>query len=485
MDIGGFSIIYMLYILLAAGLSIHLLLDNKTPQSTFAWILAIFLIPYAGAIIYLMGGLNWRRRRLVKLRAEDVFKERIGNIIASQSAQIRDSYAELSSDVAKTLNITLNTGNAIVTQDNAVTIFHQGSEKFLQLFKDLEAAEHSIHLEYFIFRDDETGTRIIEVLERKALEGIEVRVLVDGDGSRPTLSRKMRRRLRKSPIQFRNFLDPANIVTAWLINYSMHRKIIVIDGNIAYTGGMNIGTEYITGSPRFASWRDTHLRFATGGAALLLQSIFIADWVNSGGTIERYEPYLSRKLSEEKPQRLLPVQMLCSGPDSRWNSIHKLYLTMISNADRKVLIQSPYFVPDESIAAAIETAALSGVAVEIMITGEPDKKIPFWVAHTFFEPLLAAGVKIYLYEAGFFHVKSLIIDDSLVTTGSCNMDQRSFFLDYELNAVVYDQVTAIEMANQFDTDRKSCRELTIEDYQKMRRITKFRNSIFRTIAPLL
>lgn len=485
MDIAGFSIIYILYIVLAVGLSIQLLLDNKTPQSTFAWILAIFLIPYAGAIIYLMGGLNWRRRRLVKLRAEDVFKERIGNIIEAQSAQIRDSYAELSSDVAKTLNITLNTGNAIVTQDNAVTIFHQGRDKFLQLYQDLEDAEHSIHLEYFIFRDDETGTRIIEVMERKALEGVEVRFLVDGDGSRPTLSRKMRRRLRKGPIQFRNFLDPANIVTAWLINYSMHRKIIVIDGKIAYTGGMNIGTEYITGSPRFDSWRDTHLRFAKGGAALLLQSIFIADWVNSGGKIDQYEPYLSTRRSGEKTQRLLPVQMLCSGPDSRWNSIHKLYLTMISNADRKVLIQSPYFVPDESIAAAIETTALSGVAVEIMITGKPDKRIPFWVAHTFFEPLLAAGVKIYLYEAGFFHVKALIIDDSLVTTGSCNMDQRSFFLDYELNAVVYDQVTAMEMSNQFEIDRKSCRELKLEDYQKMRRITKFRNSIFRTIAPLL
>mgnify|MGYP000303695384 CR=1 FL=1 len=484
MGIGDFSIFYILYIVLAVGLSIQLLLDNKTAQSTFAWILAIFLIPYAGAIIYLMGGLNWRRRKLVRIRPEDVFGERMGSLLAEQAEQIEAAYELIGSDAAKLLTVTMKTGNAIVTQDNQVELYHTGRDKFERLFADLEAAESSIHIEYFIFRDDETGNHILDILERKHREGVEVRVLLDGAGSRATFSRRGRRRLRRSGIQYRNFLDPANIVSAWLINYSMHRKIVVIDGKVAYTGGMNIGTEYITGGPRFDSWRDTHMRITGGGGVILLQSIFMADWINSGGRVENPGRYLSEG-ADPVPERLLPVQMLCSGPDSTWYTIHKLYLTMITNANRKVIIQSPYFVPDESIAAAIETTALSGVEVQLMITGKVDKAIPFWAAHTFFEPLLKAGVKIYLYEAGFFHVKAIIIDDSMVTIGSCNMDQRSFFLDYELNTVFYDQKIALEMSSRFEEDRTCCREVTLESYREIGKLQKLRNSAFRIFAPLL
>jgi len=484
LEIGGFSIFYILYVVLAIGLSVQLLLDNKTPQSTFAWILALFLIPYAGAVIYLMGGLNWRRRKLVKLRPEEVFGERMKDLLVEQAIQIQNSYSQIGSDISKILTITMKTGNAIITQDNKLEIFHTGKDKFERLFEDLESAKNSIHMEYFIFRNDEMGNRIIDILERKANEGLEVRFLVDGAGSRPAFTRKGRRRLKKSKVQFRNFLDPANIITAWLINYRMHRKIVVIDGKTAYTGGMNLAAEYITGRPRFDSWRDTHLRLSGGGAVVLLQSVFIADWVNSG-IIETYGKYIDGNACDKNPDRLLPVQILCSGPDSHWYSIHKLYLTMISNADSKVMIQSPYFVPDESIAAAIETAALSGVEVSLMMTGRADKYIPFWVAHTFFEPLLLAGVKIYLYEAGFFHVKSLIIDDIMATVGSCNVDQRSFSLDYELNTVLYDQKTAMELTTQFERDLKSCRQFTLEDYKAIGRLRKFRNSAFRIVAPLL
>jgi len=485
LQIGGFSIFYILYFVLAIGLSIQLLLDNKTPQSTFAWILALFLIPYAGAVIYLMGGLNWRRRKLVKIRPEEVFGERMKDLLAEQALQIQDSYSQIGSDISKILTITMKTGNAIVTQNNTLEIYHSGKEKFERLFEDLESAKDSIHMEYFIFRDDEMGNRIIDILERKANDGLEVRFLVDGAGSRPTFTRKGRRRFKKSKVQFRNFLDPANIITAWLINYRMHRKIVVIDGKIAYTGGMNLAAEYITGFPRFESWRDTHLRFSEGGAVVLLQSVFIADWVNSGGIIDSYGQYIDGHACDKKTNRLLPVQILCSGPDSHWFSIHKLFLTMISNANTKVMIQSPYFVPDESIAAAMETAALSGVEVSLMMTGKADKYVPFWVAHTFFEPLLLAGVKIYLYEAGFFHVKSLIIDDIMATVGSCNVDQRSFFLDYELNTVMYDQKTAMRLAAQFEQDLESCRQFTLEDYRSIGRLKRFRNSAFRIVAPLL
>lgn len=483
MEIGGFSIFYLVYMVIAIGLSIQLLLDNKTPQSTFAWILALFLIPYGGAIIYIMGGLNWRRRRLVRLRPEDLFAETMQRIIDEQRTQIEDQYSNLGSDISKILTLTLRSGNAIVAQVKRLEFFFEGRILFERLMEDLRGAEHSIHIEYFIFRYDEVGKEIVSILKQKVAEGVEVRFLVDGAGSRPTFSGKGRRMVKNSRIEFRNFLDPANIVTAWLINYSTHRKIVVIDEKIAYTGGMNVGTEYITGGKRFDSWRDTHMRFEGGSSIALLQSIFIADWVNSGGQVQDPARYLRDTYQEI--EGTIPVQMLCSGPDSRWYSIHQLYFTMIANADRRVIIQSPYFVPDESIAQAMESAALTGVEVNLMITGCPDKRIPFWVAHTFFEPLLKAGVHIYLYEAGFFHAKTIVIDDVLSTTGSCNMDQRSFFLDYELNAVIYSEQAAKVLIQQFERDLEKCREMTLEDYGRIRRLSKFRNSVFRTIAPLL
>jgi cardiolipin synthase len=298
-----------------------------------------------------------------------------------------------------------------------------------------------------------------------------------------TLSQRGRRKLVEAGVEFRNFLNPASILGAWVINYRNHRKIVVIDGKIAYTGGMNIGEEYISGGRRFRTWRDTHMRF-TGEVVALLQSAFLADWFNSNGTVGRLEDYFQHQ-EDQSAKRFLPVQILCSGPDSDWYSIQQLYFNLIANADQKVLIQSPYFVPDDSIRIAMETAALSGVDVRLMMTGIPDKHIPFWAAHTYFDNLLSAGVKIYLYEKGFFHSKAVIIDDKIVTSGSCNMDVRSFFLDYELNAVFYDEKTAKMFSDQFEKDMENCILLTLEMHRTSGIPSKLRNSVCRIFSPLL
>lgn len=484
LEIGGFSIFYIVYLLTAISFSIQVLLDNKTAQSTVAWILAMFLVPYAGVVFYLLSGINWRKRKLVKQRPEELFGKQLSKVLDRQKRFLSDERPFIGSDLHKVMTMTMKTANAVITEHDRVTVYNRGDKLFDDLLHDLEQAKSSIHIEYFIFRDDELGKRILSILKQKAEQGLEVRFLVDGAGSKLTFSYLGRRRLRKSKVMFRNFLDPGNIVTAWLLNYSSHRKIVVIDNKIGYTGGMNIGQEYIDGAGRFESWRDTHLRFE-GDSVSILQAIFLADWVNSGGRVIDPERFFEDKTIDPLMENAFGVQLISSGPDSNWYAIQQLYFTMITNANERVIIQSPYFVPDESIAIALETAALSGIEVNLMMTGCPDKRIPYWVAFTFFEPLLRAGVNIYLYKAGFLHTKVVIADDLISTSGSCNMDQRSFFLDYELNAIFYDKQVTRTFIDHFEEDIKQCEKLTLEKYQQISRAAKFRNSVFRMISPLL
>ena len=484
MEIGGFSIFYIISLVLAVSFSIQLLFDNKTAQSSLAWIMAMFLIPYVGVGAYVLSGINWRKRKLVKYRPEELYGTYLSDVLAHQRELINEKKEHIGSDMHKIMMMTMRAANGVVMGNNDCRIYHTGEPHFADLIEDLKGARKTIHIEYFIYRDDEIGGEILEILKAKAAEGVEVRLLVDGAGSKFTFSRRGRRRLRRSQVEYRNFLDPSNVFFAWLLNYSSHRKIVVIDNRISYTGGMNIGKEYIDGGKRFDSWRDTHMRFV-GNASGVLQSIFLADWMNSGGVVEDIGRFFQELDLSTHGVNLTGVQMLSSGPDSDWYSIQQLYFTMITNANDRVIIQSPYFIPDESITTAMENAALGGVDVNLMITGRPDKLIPYWAAHTFFESLLKAGVKIYLYTAGFLHSKVVIIDDRIVTCGSCNMDQRSFFLDFELNTTFYDPQTAKEFVRQFEQDCEASRRFTMVDYHNISSLRKLRNSVFRLISPLL
>ena len=293
---------------------------------------------------------------------------------------------------------------------------------------------------------------------------------------------KFKRDLKEAGVKIKYFLDPMNVLSGRLLNYCNHRKIVVIDGLIGYTGGMNIGDEYITGGEKFDSWRDSHVK-VEGEIVHLLQTVFLSDWENSGGEKLGKEKYFPETGSVS--EKTLPMQVLVSGPDSDWYSLEKLYLNMISNADREVYIQSPYFIPSSSIQNALETASLSGVDVHLMITGVPDKLVPFWVAHTYWEPLLSAGVKIYLYREGFLHAKMVVADEKIATLGSCNMDIRSFHLDYELNLIYYDSSVAKQLKMKFFEDMKACIALSEKDLQKKGFFTRLRNSAFRIIAPIL
>ena len=475
------GILYVVHITFTIVLSVIILLDNNHPEVSFAWLLAIIFLPYIGALLYLMGGINWKKYKIVKQRPEITFQKELGSILKKQKVFMGELSSTIDNDIAKTMILSLQSSNSIITLNNTTEIFSTGELFFQSFLEDLDNAKQSIHIEYFIFRDDKIGNRIADILKRKALEGLPVRILFDGVGCFNKMSKKFKRDLTKAGIDTKYFLDPANVFSGRLLNYCNHRKIAVIDGEIAYTGGMNIGDEYIDGGRQFESWRDTHIKLE-GESVHMLQSVFLSDWYNSGGEKIEGDTYFPSVIDKEDN---LPMQIVVSGPDSDWYSLEKLFFNMIMNSNRVVYVQTPYFIPSHSMLNALETTALCGVEVNLMITGNPDKKIPFWVAGTYFDSLIEAGVNIYLYKKGFLHSKVLIVDDTVSTVGSCNMDIRSFHLNYEVNAVYYNKEINIKLIKQFKEDLLYCIKIDKSSRSKLSVVKKLRNSIFRIFSPVL
>lgn len=477
----GYYLNIIFYIIVFA-ITIRILLGNRNPAWSISMLLVLYFLPILGIPFYFLNGVNWKKRKIVKHIPERIFKANLGELINRQHHFLQEVPPEYENDTVKNVRMLLRSSGAIMTMNNHLSIYNDGGEMFKALITDLQKAEKSIHMEYFIWRSDELGEKMADVLCRKAAEGLEVRLLFDGVGCFRMMSRRYKRRLKKAGIQIKYFLDPLNPLSGWLLNYCNHRKIVVIDGKTGYTGGMNIGQEYIDGGKRFESWRDTHMRLK-GETVNLLQAVFLADWENSGGRVENEHDYI---IPPDEQFDDLPMQIVTSGPDSDWHSLKDLFFNMICNANEEILISSPYFVIDESIEEALITAALAGVNVIILMTGAPpDKWVPFWVAHTYYERLIEAGVQFYQYQRGFYHSKFLIADGKIATVGTCNMDIRSFHLHYEVNAVIYDSIRAQILKSTFNENLENSRKISLEECENLGFFKKLRNSIFRILAPLL
>lgn len=483
MELG--TILFISYSLYIAALVIVLLLDNRSSQSTIAWILVFIFLPIIGLFIYMLIGRNWRRlsrkRKIARQENSQRIVDNLSNLIKREPAEIKLLEEKQEYSYKKNLlHLLRNNSNSVLTASNNVEVLQTGELKFKKLIEDIKKAKKFIHLEYFIIHDDILGEKIKKELIKKSKEGVEVRVLYDALGSF-YLPHKYKRELRQAGVKiyaYFNFLLPLRFHT---LNYRNHRKIAIIDGNIGYIGGMNIAQEYIDGGDRFKSWRDTHLR-VRGDVVNLLQGIFAISWYNT--TREKlfgskYFP-MGRQFDAK-----VPVQVTTSGPDSEWESIKQLYFTLISSAEKKVYIQSPYFIPDPSVEVALKVAALSGIDVRVMTTGVPDKYLPYWAAFTYYEDLLRAGVKIYHYMPGFLHSKTVVVDEEVCSVGTANMVVRSFEFDYEVNTLIYDTGIASQLDNDFMEDLKNCKEIKIEDLRNLNVFAKLRNSLARLFAPLL
>ena len=472
--------ILILNIFLAIAL---IFLERRDATSTWAWLLVLFFIPIFGFLIYLMFGRRLREKHLFRWEGRN--KIGIDQLIDYQMSAIENNTFEFRKEELEKykdmIYLHLRNNDAVLTQDNAMTVFNDGSDKFEALIQDLEQATNHIHIQYYIFRLDNLGKRILNVLERKAKEGVEVRLLFDDMGSRGLYKRHFHNLIRlggKVEAFFPSILPLINT----RLNYRNHRKIVVIDGATAYIGGFNVGDEYLGQVKKFGYWRDTHLRIQ-GSAVHPIQTRFLLDWNQASAEKdieynEQYFPAIPRKGD-------ISMQIVSSGPDSEWEQIKDGYLKMIFRAKKYIYIQTPYFIPDVSFLDALRIACLSGVDVRIMIPNKPDHVFVYWATYSNVGHLLKAGAKIYIYDNGFLHSKQIVIDDEVATVGTANIDVRSFKLNFEVNAFIYDPIAAHQLAELFEQDLLVSRELTLETYQQRSFTIRLKESIAHLISPIL
>jgi len=478
------NILFYIYLF---SVIIFIVMENRDAQSTFSWILIFILLPIFGLLIYIFFGRNWRihsqKKQIFNALIDKELKEIMRPLRNKEKKVITELKNSTMRENKRLIDLLDSFEESVFTCSNNIKILQNGNKKFPALEKDLKKAQKYIHMEYFIWRDDKLTARIKNILLERARAGVEIRIMFDPAGSILFVfkGRKYMNELRNAGIKIVPFFNSMTRSKITTLNNINHHKIVIIDGQIAYTGGMNMGQEYIDGKPMYESWRDTSIRIE-GEAVLGLQSLFVSGWksITNESIFDKKYFTIPRPVKQH-----LPIQILASGPDSAESTIKQLFFSMITAANQKVFIQSPYFVPDTTIFEALKLSALSGVDTRVMVTGVPDKKVAYWAAYSFFEELLKAGVKIYHYKSGFIHSKTISVDDKFCTIGTTNLDLRSFTTSHEVNAVIYDVATTKELRHDFIEDMKECTELTLEEYKNMSKFTKFRNSLSKLLAPLL
>ena len=472
-----YSIITIVNLFLAVAI---IFLERKNVGVTWAWVLVLFFLPGIGFLLYLLLGQNLRKRKLYKIKEEQ--EKLVNTVVENQKKQLPDFQFHDPSNARYIDLIYMNlvSARSVFTQDNEVEIFTDGSSKFASLFQSIEEAQDHIHLMYYIVQNDSLGRKLIDALAKKAKEGVEVRFLYDDIGTRVPKSffQPLIEAGGKTSAFFPSRIPYLNV----RVNYRNHRKMVIIDGFCGYIGGINVGNEYLGLNPRFGEWRDTHLKI-TGSAVLQMQSHFLLDWnLASADKIEEVPWYFP---VENRGKGKVGVQIVTSGPTQQWEQIKNTYIKMIYAAKESVLIQTPYFIPDESYITALQNAALSGVNVTMMLPGKPDHKLVYWASWSYLNELLEAGVNCYLYEKGFLHAKTIVVDGKVASVGTANVDLRSFQLNFEVNAVLYDTATATKLQVVFLRDLENCRRLTMDEYRRRPIRIRFLESCARLLSPIL
>jgi cardiolipin synthase len=474
------AVLMGIYALVAA---VYLVLENRSPQSTFAWLFLFLIMPLVGIVVYQLAGRGWKafskENELARQELHGDLLVDLRPILAREREYLDRLAVECPvSYRPKLLRLLQGNGSALLTARNEVEILQDAREKYPRLLADLRAARHHIHLNYYIWTEDSFTNEVKEVLIERARAGVKVRCLFDASGG--ALSKRYLRALTAAGVAIHPYLEYRSFTRLHSINYRSHRKIAVIDGRIGYAGGLNLDKEQL--QPRaFPAWRDTHLRMV-GEAAQGLQASFAVSWFNTTGEEFHESEYYPSIETEE----FLPVQIVQSGPDSQWQAIRQLYFQMIVSAEQTIRLQSPFFIPDESIVEALRAAALAGVDVQLMFTPRGAVyQVPYRAAHTYFQAVAEAGVRIFLYRDAYFHPKTINIDDAVIAVGTANVDIRSFSINYETVAVIYDRAKARELAAQFEADLRHCDEWILEEYRRAPAGRRLVDSLYRLASPLL
>lgn len=455
--------------------------ERRNPTATWAWLMVLILIPGIGFILYLLLGQNLSKTKMFNLKTEeDRFHKKLliqGKQISENAMEFHDKEMVRYKDM---VYMHLTNSQSIFTQDNKVEIYTDGQSKFDALLKSIENSKHHIHIVYYIIKNDKIGNKIVDALTKKASEGIEVRLLFDAMGCR-RLPKKFFNKLTAAGGKVSCFFPSLFPLINIRLNYRNHRKIVVIDGKEAFVGGFNVGDEYLGENKRFGYWRDTHIKI-TGSAVASLQRRFLMDWRYASHEKITFD---KRYFPEVHSNGKIGIQIVSSGPDSEWEQIKLGYLKMIQSAKKYVYIQTPYFIPDESILEALRIASLSGVDVKIMIPNKPDHPFVYWASLSYIGELLKCGSHIYKYNKGFIHSKTIVVDGNISSVGTANMDVRSFKLNFEVNAFIYDNGVSQSLESIFENDIKDSTEITKSIYEKRSPLVKFKESISRLLSPVL
>lgn len=459
-----------------------LFLERKDPSATLAWIMILFILPGVGILAYILLSQNISRQKIFLLtRYEQA-------IIHSQLAEQITEFHEgdihfLNPEVEHwqdMIHMHQTYSKSYFTQDNSLSIFTDGQEKFDALFSDLRNARSSINIMYYIVKYDDLGIALIDLLTEKAREGVQVRLLMDALGGRQIFRRYLAK-FTAAGGQYAYFFEPRFRVLSLNLNYRNHRKLVIIDDEIGYLGGFNVANEYLGKVKRFGYWRDTHLRIS-GGAVQDMQARFILDWRFAS----REKLALSAAYFGKPPSKgQTGIQIVSCGPESTKEEVKYGYLKMIYSAKRSISIQTPYFVPDRSLLEALKTAVLSGVKLSIMIPCKPDHLFVYWATYSYVGELLDIGARIFIYEKGFLHAKTICVDGEVASVGSANFDIRSFRLNFEVNAFVYDGVETKKLQDAFERDLLKSSQLTREQYHQRSLIVRLKERISRLLSDLL
>lgn len=452
-----------------------ILSERKNTVYTIFWIFLIILFPFVGFVMYWFFGLSFRKRR----RAENIyiikFLKSVLTIDLSNSAILQKwrtliTYLEMSSK------------NSICLK-NKIDVFFEGEDFISSVLKDIKNAEKRICMEYYIFEFDETGKRILEALAERAKNGVEVLVIVDGMNA-PNLA--MKRFCKENNIQLYVFFESILHSINLRANYRNHRKLTIIDSEIAYIGGMNISDDYVS-KGKLGYWKDNANR-VTGEVVMELEKEF---YFSLGIILKKvidYEPCspkLDYTFSEDIEENKIYAQIVSSGPNYEFRTLRDSYLKLIQGANKRILIQTPYFVPDDSLLDALKVAIISGVKVMIMLPYISDQFIVGIAAKYYVKPMLDLGAEVYRYRKGFIHSKIMVIDDEVCTFGTGNFDNRSMYLNFEINLNVYDENISKKFADNFFEDLRECERYTIENYKDRSIIKKFLEQLFRLLSPIL
>lgn len=460
------------YVIMILSVILVVVSANRNPVKTIAWIMVLIFLPILGLVVYIFFGQDLRRRYIPRKDIKKLKRLKLGSVSSkSVPAIIKPEYLQLVRVFDKEY--------FPVTIHNEIKIYTTGKEKFDDFIEELKKAENHIHIEYYIFADDEIGRTIRDILIEKAKSGVEVRVIYDDVGSWHTRNRFFKK-MMDAGVEVHNFLRVRFPAFTSKINYRNHRKVVVIDGRVAFIGGMNIAQRYINGN-KFGKWVDMHLK-VTGEAVLNLQSLFLVDWSVHEGAFLNHKKYFP---AFEQTGGNVKMQIISGGPTSQWQNILQGFLKAIALAQHYVYIQTPYFLPNETFLMALRMAALSGVDVRVMIPEKTDSPITTAGMRSFVREVLRMGVKIYFYKGGFLHSKMMVIDDYICTVGSTNIDFRSFEHNFEANVFIYDEKTALQFKHIFLNDMQHATRIVSNVWEKRPRSEKFFESFVRLFSPLL